>query len=107
MVSYLDAGLPPLSPSVIAQWEGMNGKVFADARAAFQVGMWVNRTERETTVTVAFPDNPTARESINRYLQVMISWYLRVADGGAGGPLSGRHGAAVRRRDELVPVVGG
>lgn len=107
MVSYLDAGLPPLSPSVIAQWEGMNGKVYSDARAAFQVGMWVNRTERQTTVTVAFPDNPVARESINRYLQVMTSWYLRVADGGAAAPLAGRHGAAVRPRDELVPVVGG
>lgn len=81
MVSYLDAGLPPLSATIIAEWERMNGKVYSDARAAYQVGLWVNRGERETTVTVAFPNNPIARESIDRYLSAMMAVFLEVADG--------------------------
>jgi hypothetical protein len=81
MVSFLDAGLPPLSASIIAEWERMNGRVFGDARSAYQVGLWVNRGERETTVTVAYPDNPIARESIDRYLEAMTAIYVGVADG--------------------------
>ena len=81
MVSYLDAGLPPLSAGIVAEWERMNGKVYSDARCAYQVGFWVNRGERETTVTVAFPDNPVARDSIGRYLEAMAAVYIEVADG--------------------------
>ncbi|WP_199253324.1 condensation domain-containing protein [Mycolicibacterium mengxianglii] len=81
MLSYLDAGLPPLSPAVIAQWEAMNGKVFSDSRSAYQVGMWVNRTEKELAVTVAYPNNPIARESVTRYVEVMKAVYTRVAEG--------------------------
>jgi len=99
MLSYLDAGLPPLSPTVIAEWEAMNGKLYTDARSAFQVGMYVNRVERETTLTVSFPDNPIARESISRYVHVMQEWFLRVAEGDTAA-------AAPRQRSELVPVVG-
>jgi hypothetical protein len=88
MLSYLDAGLPPLSPVIIAQWEALNGKVYSDARSAHQVGMWVNRVE-ETTVTVAFPNNPIARESVTRYVEAMKSVYVRVADGrGAARPVA-------------------
>ena len=27
MISYIDTGVPPLSPAIIAQWEGLNGKL--------------------------------------------------------------------------------
>ncbi|MGB3481280.1 MAG: condensation domain-containing protein [Mycobacterium sp.] len=101
MLSYLDAGLPPLSPAVIAQWEGMNGKVFSDSRSAYQVGMWVNRTERETAVTVAFPNNPIARESVIRYVDAMKAVYTRVAEGRQAG-LSNDRG-----RSDLIRVNGG
>jgi mycolipenoyl-CoA---2-(long-chain-fatty acyl)-trehalose mycolipenoyltransferase / long-chain-acyl-CoA---trehalose acyltransferase len=114
MVSYLDAGLPPLSPSIIAEWERMNGRVYSDARSAYQIGLWVNRTERETAVTVAFPNNPIARESINRYLSAMMAVYLGVADGVAPAPVRShvRHGEATRRnavhdRGPLVPLAKG
>ncbi|MBI3215252.1 MAG: acyltransferase [Mycobacterium sp.] len=80
MLSYLDVGLPPLSPSIIAEWEALNGRVFCDSRTAHQVGMWVNRKGR-TTVTVAFPKNPVARASVVRYLDVMKNVYHRVAEG--------------------------
>ncbi len=81
MISYIDTGVPPLSPEIIAQWDSMNGKLHMDARAANQIGMWVNRSDAETSVTVMFPDNPVARESIIRYMEAMKSAYVRVAEG--------------------------
>jgi hypothetical protein len=39
-------------------------------------------------VTVVFPNNPVARESVTRYVEAMKSVYVRVADGrGAAAPL--------------------
>lgn len=112
MVSFLDAGLPPLSASIIAEWERMNGKVYSDARTAYQIGLWVNRGERETTVTVAFPNNPIARESIDRFLTAMTAVYLSVADGLAASPARGhlRRGDTLHRnsfhdREPLIPSV--
>ncbi|MGO8939098.1 MAG: condensation domain-containing protein [Mycobacterium sp.] len=81
MISYIDTGVPPLSPAIVAQYEGLNGRLYTDDRAADQIGMWVNRREQGTTVTVAFPNNPTARESIVRYTDAMKSAYVRVAEG--------------------------
>jgi hypothetical protein len=81
MLSYLDAGL--LSPGVIAEWQRLNGTIYSDSRSAYQVGMWVNRVEQETTVTAAFPSNPVARESVLRYLQAMKAVYLDVSEGRA------------------------
>jgi hypothetical protein len=114
MVSFLDAGLPPLSASIIAEWERMNGKVYSDARSAYQVGLWVNRGERETTITVAFPNNPIARESIDRYLAAMTAIYLGVADGAlvAVPHTHVRHGETVRHndlrdREPLLPMAKG
>lgn len=106
MVSFLDAGLPPLSANVVAEWERMNGKVYSDARLARQIGLWVNRGERETTVTVGFPDNPIARESVERYVSAMAAVYLGVADGAV--PVSARghvwHGEALHRNTVREPA---
>lgn len=104
MVSYLDAGLPPLSASIIAEWERMNGRVFSDARSAYQIGIWVNRGERETNVTVAFPNNPIARESIERYVAAMKAVFVGVADGRL--PVASRERAAHREAQrELAPLM--
>lgn len=81
MLSYLDAGLPPLSPAIIAEWNQLNGRVFADAGDAHQVGMWVNRLGRGTTVTVAYPNNAVARQSALRYIEAMKAEYLDVVAG--------------------------
>jgi mycolipenoyl-CoA---2-(long-chain-fatty acyl)-trehalose mycolipenoyltransferase / long-chain-acyl-CoA---trehalose acyltransferase len=83
MISYLDATLAPLSPAVVAEWNGMNGKIYSELGAAHQIGMWVNRFGNGTSVTMAFPNNPVARESVNRYLDAMKSVYVRVAEGRA------------------------
>ena len=43
--------------------------------------MWVGRFRDETALTVFFPDNFTARESVNSYVEAMKSLYVAVADG--------------------------
>jgi hypothetical protein len=81
MISYLDATLAPLSPAVVAEWNGLKGKIYSELGAAHQIGMWVNRFGSGTSVTVAFPNNPIARESVVRYLEAMKSVFVRVAEG--------------------------
>jgi mycolipenoyl-CoA---2-(long-chain-fatty acyl)-trehalose mycolipenoyltransferase / long-chain-acyl-CoA---trehalose acyltransferase len=81
MLSYLDPTLPCFSPAVVSQWNGLNGRIYCDLGAAQQVGMWVNRFGKGTSVTVAFPNSPIARESIARYVEAMKSVCVRVAEG--------------------------
>jgi hypothetical protein len=83
MLSYLDIGLPPLDPVVIGQWQARNGQLYTDLGAANQIGMWVNRRDTGTTVTVAYPDNSVARESVAQYVDFMKMIYLRAAEGRA------------------------
>lgn len=83
MLSYLDIGLPPLNPVVMGQWQAQNGTLYTDLGAANQIGMWVNRRDTGTTITVAYPDNPVARESVAQYVDLMKMVYLRTADGRA------------------------
>ena len=88
------------------EWERLNGRVYSDARSAYQIGIWVNRSEKETSVTIAYPDNPIARESVDKYLHAMRAVYLRVADGGSGPGRSDalRHNGC---RSELIRAVKG
>lgn len=83
MLSYLDIGLPPLNPVVMSQWQQQNGNLFVDLGAANQIGMWVSRNDNGTTITVAYPDNPLARESVAQYLDQMKVVFLRAAGGRA------------------------
>ena len=81
MISYLDATLAPLAPAVVAEWNGMNGKIYSELGAAHQVGMWFNRFGTGTSVTVAYPNNPIARESVTRYVEAMKHVFGVVAEG--------------------------
>jgi mycolipenoyl-CoA---2-(long-chain-fatty acyl)-trehalose mycolipenoyltransferase / long-chain-acyl-CoA---trehalose acyltransferase len=81
MISYLDATLAPLSPAVISEWNGLNGKIYSEVGAAHQVGMWFNRFGNGTSVTLAFPNNPIARASVMSYVEAMKSIFVRVAEG--------------------------
>ena len=90
MLSYLDIGLPPLDPVVMGQWQARNGRLYTDLGAANQIGMWVNRRDTGTTITVAYPDNPVARESVAQYVDVMKMMYLRAAEGRADAMSSPR-----------------
>ena len=90
MLSYLDVGLPPLNPLIMSQWHSLNGHIYTDLGAANQVGMWVNRRAEGTIITVAYPDNPVARESIAEFVEQMKCTFLRVADGRADSMSSPR-----------------
>lgn len=81
MLSFLDAGLPPLSAVVATHLGQANTRVFSDGRIAARVCMWVNKFHEETTVTASFPNNPIAHDSVVRYLEAMKSVYVRVAEG--------------------------
>ena len=85
---YLDVGLPPLSAFVNSQLDGLNARVYHDGRLNAQLDIRVNRLEKKTQLTLVFPNNPVARESVTRYIAAMKSVYARVADGrGAAAPL--------------------
>lgn len=97
MLSYLDVGLPPLDPVVMGQWQARNGQLYTDLGAANQIGMWVTRRDTGTTVTVAYPDNPVARESVASYVDLMKMMFLRAAE---AAPTPSPHRASRRpRRD--------
>ena len=91
MLSYLDYGLPPLNPVVMGQWQAQSGTLFIDLGAANQIGMWVSRREDGTTLTVAYPDNAEARESVAQYVGMMKMLYLRAAEGRLDSAASSPH----------------
>ncbi len=81
VMSFLDASIAPLS--TVANSE-LSFRIYDEGRVSHQVSMWVKRLQRETTVTVLFPDNPVARGSVANYLEAMKSAYSGVADGRRG-----------------------
>jgi hypothetical protein len=76
LLSYIDVRSIPLS----SEWEKLNVGIYGDSRLSDQVCVWVNRFETETTLTVSFPENPVARESVARYVKAVQSAYLHAAD---------------------------
>jgi hypothetical protein len=81
MLSFLDAGVPPLSAVIATQLGRANTRVFTDGKIAARVCMWVNKFHDETTMTASFPDTPVAHDSVARYLKAMKSVCVRVAEG--------------------------
>lgn len=82
LLFFLDAGVPPLSALVNSHLEGVNARLYHDGRIPSQVAIRVNRLENETQMIVLFPNNPTARESVTRFVAAVKSVYSRVADRG-------------------------
>lgn len=78
VMSFLDASIAPLS--TVANSD-LNFRIYDEGRISHQVSMWVNRFQQETTVTVLFPDNPVAGESVARYIEAMRAVYVSVVDG--------------------------
>lgn len=82
VINFLDAGTAPLSVLLTAELDGLNIGVFSDNRYSYQMSIYVIRVEQETAVTVMFPDNPEAQESVARYLATLKSVFERVAESG-------------------------
>jgi hypothetical protein len=79
LLFFLDAGIPPLSALVNSYLDGSNARIYHDGGVPAQFDIRVNRFENQTQAAVLFPNNPTARASVTRYLAALKSAYLRVA----------------------------
>jgi hypothetical protein len=74
MVSFLDFRKIP----VAALWEETNFGAYGDSLSHGGINMWINRHAGRTTATISFPDNPTARYSVHRYLTALTEAFTRV-----------------------------
>ena len=81
MMSYMDAGLPPLSAIVATALDGVNATAYTDGRSPAYMYMTVFRLFDEVSLMVSYPNNPIARESVIRYTETMKSVFGRVASG--------------------------
>lgn len=82
VINFLDAAAAPLSVLLTAELDDMNVGVFGDGRYSYQLSIYVIRVEEQTAVTVMFPDNPVAQESVACYLSALKSVFERVAESG-------------------------
>lgn len=79
MLSYVDANLPPLSAHIARDWHQAQGRVYINQGMAAQVALWFFRTESGLTLTAAYPANPTARASMQRYAETFTDVCRRAA----------------------------
>ena len=77
MVSFLDFRKIPLA----TLWEETNFGAYGDCLSHGGINMWVNRHAAKTTVTISFPDNPIARESVHRYIAALTHVFTCAAKG--------------------------
>jgi mycolipenoyl-CoA---2-(long-chain-fatty acyl)-trehalose mycolipenoyltransferase / long-chain-acyl-CoA---trehalose acyltransferase len=82
VVNFLDVSTAPLSVLLTADLATLNIGIYSDNRYSYQMSLFVIRVEEETAVTVMFPDNPVAQESVARYLKALRSVFERVAESG-------------------------
>lgn len=82
VINFLDTAAAPLSVLLTAELGGLNIGVYSDGRYSYQLSIYVIRVETETAVTVMFPGNAVARESVDRYLTALKSVFERVAESG-------------------------
>jgi hypothetical protein len=81
MLAYLDAGLPPLSAVVASKAGDANARTFCDGLSPAHICMWLGRVGDETSLTVFFPDNAIAKESVMSYVEAMREVFVGVAEG--------------------------
>jgi hypothetical protein len=81
MVNYMDAGLPPFSATVASHMKDANVSIYCDPRDPAHLYFSVIRLFDEVSMWVNLPKNPTAKESVTRYLSAMKSVLKRVMDG--------------------------
>lgn len=86
MVNYMDAGLPPFSATVTSHMKDGNARIYCDPRDPAHLYFSVIRLFDEVSIWVNLPNNPTARDSVTRYLRAMKSVLRRVGDGRHGDP---------------------
>jgi hypothetical protein len=81
VINYFDASVGPIAPLLTASLDGLDVSVYGDGRYSYQLCIFVVRLEKETVVSIMFPENPIARESATQYLEALKSMLVRVASG--------------------------
>jgi hypothetical protein len=80
-VNYFDVGLPPLSAFLTSgMGGGANIGLYFDGRLSNPLCFWVVRLQDRTMVTVLYPGNPVARESIETYIGVVKSVFQQALE---------------------------
>lgn len=90
MLSFLDFRKIPLA----GMWTETNFGTYGDNLSAGGINMWINRHAEKTTVTISFPDNEIARESVHRYIATLTDVCAKVARTASEAP-----GGAVSQGD--------
>jgi hypothetical protein len=80
VLNFFDVGVTPLS-AYVTSLGGSTISLYSDGKLSHQLPISVSRLATETAVTVWFPNNPTARKSVTRYVEAMKSKCVGVADG--------------------------
>lgn len=83
MLSFLDFRKIPLN----GLWAETKFGTYGDSLSHGGINMWINRQAENTTVTMSFPDNAIARESVLRYIATLTHAFVRVAKTVAGEPV--------------------
>jgi 2'-acyl-2-O-sulfo-trehalose (hydroxy)phthioceranyltransferase len=86
MLNFFDAGAGPLAPLLTNVLDDVHIAGYSDCRITYPMSTVVGRF-RETALTVLFPDNPVARDSVDRYVEALKSVCARVAEGRSLEPL--------------------
>ena len=82
VINFFDAGTAPLSALLTSGLDNLNVGVYGDGRYSYQMSIYVVRVADETAVTVMFPDNPEARQSVETYLAKLKTVFDQVCERG-------------------------
>lgn len=74
MLSFIDFRKIPLA----GLWAETHFGTYGDSLSAGGINVWINRHAEKTTVTISFPDNAVARESVGRYVATLIQKFAGV-----------------------------
>ncbi|OBB96096.1 condensation domain-containing protein [Mycobacterium sp. 852002-40037_SCH5390672] len=83
MLSFLDFRKIPLN----GLWAETKFGTYGDSLSHGGINLWINRQAENTTVTMSFPDNAIARESVLRYIATLTQAFVRVAKPTADEPV--------------------
>lgn len=102
MVSFYDFR----KVQVAAALEAMNFGIYGDNLSHGGVNVWINRLDRKTTLTISFPDNPIARESVRRYSSTLLETFAAAAEvkSSRDGHLTPQRGLYPGHRSTLMRV---
>lgn len=78
MLSYMDMNRFPLGAQIARDWHLTNGRIYINQGMAAQVALWFFRAQGGLTLMAAHPANPTARASMQRYVEALKDAFRQV-----------------------------